>query len=375
MDYDLKRPLNALFSAGNQFGKYADVSSELICGNLERGIPKYTIVIPTFRRPEQLMEAVESAINQTFGSSRYEILIVENESDLYSLSGVKIKQLHAENLFYYQNAKNLGAGGNWNRGFELARTEWVCMLHDDDILYPHALESICATLEKVDQAKTAAISPAFDYAHQMDGEWVCDKPKATQHFWWKPLQNRLTRRSLLRLQLSLRDDPVAPTCGATFNRQIVVDMGGFPDQYKSDDMFFVYSLSICHYCYTTKEVWGQYRWGLNDSMNEATKAEWLRESIITDDYFLKFPQKGILPFIDRWFRRRLRFFICVKPCIEQVDIGFRDHFVTKYCPEWKDYKLRNIDKAMFRMRSIMANCYNLFITFLSQKGGNYVKNR
>ena len=373
MNYDLKRPLNELFSAGNQLQKYGNIKSEHILGSRDRVIPKYTILIPTYGRPEQLMEAVQSAINQTIEKSKYDILVVDNEYNLDSLTNTKLKELNIENLFYYQNSFNLGAGGNWNRGFELARSKWICMLHDDDILYPHALKAIEATLSLVDKDKTAAISPGFDYAEQVSGEWVC-KGRPKLRFWRKSLQNRLVRRSLLRLQLGLRDDPVAPTCGVLFNRQAVLGMGGFPDHYKSDDMFFAFALSDKYLCYSTRQIWGQYRWGSNDSLDEQTKVELIKEALLLNEYYFEFPLQGILPMIERWFRKKLRYLICIKPVLESIPPVRREAFKEKYLPEWRTYKPTHVEQIAFKTRHLIAWVIDMATTILSTKVSGHVKN-
>ena len=43
-------------------------------------------------------------------------------------------------LSYYKNTENIGMSGNWNRLYQLAKGEWVVMLHDDDMLYDDYLE-------------------------------------------------------------------------------------------------------------------------------------------------------------------------------------------------------------------------------------------
>lgn len=372
MDYDLKRPLNTLFSAGEQFQKYSNIKSELMYGDLSKAAPAFTVLIPTFRRSIQLVEAVQSALDQTIDPSKYEVLIIDNEYDRCSVSLEMVRMLKTDNLFYYQNKQNLGVFGNWNRGFELARTEWICMLHDDDILYPHALAAIEAMLMLVDRNKTAALSPDFDIAEHVNGKWVC-RARPPLHFWRKALQNRLILRSMLRLQLGLRDDPIAPTCGTALNRQAVLSVGGFHDQYKSEDLYLLYSLSTRYLCYTTKQIWGQYRWGNNLSLDDATKVGLLKDILMENDYFLKFPQKGFISGIERWFRKRVKYLWCIAPFFKQLDSELRDSFIASYFAEWKDYVPTRYEKMAFKLRSLLPRVYDIIATFLSKKDSNYVK--
>lgn len=374
MEYDLKRPLDRLFFAGDQIKKYSHVESDLILGEPESGIPEYTILIPTYKRPKQLIDAVHSAFKQTLHHSRYEVLVVDNEHDLDSLTCKELEVLDYDNLIYYQNERNLGGIANWNRGFVLARSRWVCMLHDDDILYPNALESIDTILKQLDAPKLAGISPSFDFAYQVDTDWVCAKQSPT-HFWREALQNRLIRHSLTRLQFGLRDAPIAPTCGAVFSRAAVLEMGGFPDDYKSDDLFFIFALSAKNLCYSTKQIWGQYRWGNNDSLSEATKVELVKETLLLYDYFLKYPQKGCFSKMEIWLKKRLRYMLCIEPFLNQIDPKFRDIFVAKYCPEWQNYVPSRSEKIYYNVRYLIIWVYDMITTFMSPKDGGYVKNK
>ena len=45
-------------------------------------------------------------------------------------------------ISYYKNKENLGMFGNWNRCLELARGEWVCILHSDDKIMPNYIEEM-----------------------------------------------------------------------------------------------------------------------------------------------------------------------------------------------------------------------------------------
>jgi len=53
---------------------------------------------------------------------------------------------------YHRNEKNLGIGGNWNRCLELAKTEFVTLLHADDVLLPSYAESMLAAADRYPEA-------------------------------------------------------------------------------------------------------------------------------------------------------------------------------------------------------------------------------
>ncbi len=129
--------------------KFDSVNSKLIWG-IHPENPKYSIVIPTYRRPELLRESLQSAIGQQ-RVSEYEIIVVDNNAD-ESVSNSKtlevIKEFDSPKVVYYKNEENIGIYGNTLRAAQLAKGEYVALLNDDDLLHPHYLDVMNAFLEK-----------------------------------------------------------------------------------------------------------------------------------------------------------------------------------------------------------------------------------
>lgn len=93
-----------------------------------------TIAIPCYERKQYFLEALESAINQTV---KCEIIVVDNcSSHNYFEQICKDK-----NVTYYRNERNIGLFPNYNKCYALAKTEYVKILDDDDILLPKYVES------------------------------------------------------------------------------------------------------------------------------------------------------------------------------------------------------------------------------------------
>jgi len=132
-----------LFEADkNSFIKHSAIHSNLVldsCAELE---PLVSIIIPTFRRPELLRQAIDSAANQSCSVS-YEIVVVDNEQDPVWVAAVDAicRASQANCIRLYRNGQNLGMFGNWNRGVELARGEWLTILSDDDVLLPTFIQT------------------------------------------------------------------------------------------------------------------------------------------------------------------------------------------------------------------------------------------
>lgn len=125
------------------FAKYSHVPSKLVYGQLPEKKPDVSIMIPTYQRANLLEEAIQSALHQ---KTRFSLLIsvVDNDSNIDLDTDKLMKRYCAEypNILYYRNKQNIGMFGNWNRCIELSQTEWLCMLHDDDMLMENYIESL-----------------------------------------------------------------------------------------------------------------------------------------------------------------------------------------------------------------------------------------
>lgn len=88
---------------------------------------KLTIAIPVFERQEYFEQALDSAVNQ---SIKCKVVVVDNASSHDNFERI----CALKNVKYYRNEHNIGMFPNWNKCFEHARTEFVMLLGDDDIL-------------------------------------------------------------------------------------------------------------------------------------------------------------------------------------------------------------------------------------------------
>lgn len=102
----------------------------------------FSITIPTYKRVDQLVETIESALKQDTAIN-YEIIVVDNNPERGDLTEVLMNRYKEnKNIAYYKNSENLGMGGNWNRCLSLANGNWVVLLHDDDKIEPSFLSEV-----------------------------------------------------------------------------------------------------------------------------------------------------------------------------------------------------------------------------------------
>lgn len=112
-------------------------SEEMFAGDAAHERPLLTIAIPTYRRHDLLHEAVRSALEQDLDQP-FEVVVVDNDpaSNGHELLLAALPQALRANFRYLRNRENLGMYGNTNRCVEVAKGEWLSILHDDDLLDP-----------------------------------------------------------------------------------------------------------------------------------------------------------------------------------------------------------------------------------------------
>ncbi|MBW0447370.1 glycosyltransferase [bacterium M00.F.Ca.ET.228.01.1.1] len=102
-----------------------------------------SICIPTCNRPHLIEEAMRSCEAQTYGE--LEIVIGDDSSDERTEQVVKRCRVGAKHpVRYERNLPRLGQASNVNRLFARARGARLVLLHDDDLLEPHALATLAA---------------------------------------------------------------------------------------------------------------------------------------------------------------------------------------------------------------------------------------
>jgi hypothetical protein len=102
--------------------------------------PLLTIIIPTHNRPKLVLNAVQSALEQTFND--IEILVVDDASTQ------PIQLPDHPQLRLIRLSPGRGGAGARNVGTEAARSRWITYLDDDDRLLPHMAQVSLEAIEK-----------------------------------------------------------------------------------------------------------------------------------------------------------------------------------------------------------------------------------
>lgn len=104
-----------------------------------------TFAIPFHKGKKYLKQAIESTLVQT--RSDWALIVVD---DCGPEDGVKelVESYCDARLRYFRNEKNLGLAGNWNKCISLAQSEYVTLLHQDDVLLPNYMEMMLGAFKK-----------------------------------------------------------------------------------------------------------------------------------------------------------------------------------------------------------------------------------
>ena len=105
--------------------------------------PLVSIVLPTYRRAHLLPHAIRSVLGQTHRD--LELIVVDDNSP-DETPGV-VRSFDDPRLRYMRNDPNLKLPRSLNRGFALARGEYLTWTSDDNLFAPTAIEHMVARLE------------------------------------------------------------------------------------------------------------------------------------------------------------------------------------------------------------------------------------
>ena len=248
----------------DNFAKTRHIASDLLLGTPPVEKPFLSVLIPTYRRTELLRQAVESVLAQRDVPFAWEILVVDNTPP--DTAGVPpaltvLQDLSVPNLRYYHNWENLGSGYNWNRAVELAQGKWVCFLHDDDLMFPDALQNLARILHQADGGKKPL---GYVQARRIEftSSTVPTQPKKLLYLL------PLTRRGALLTGYTGTENP---SCGTTILRKAYLRTGGINYDFgPSADAVLGYQIMKDYRVLCSDAYLGAYRWQENESLRADT---------------------------------------------------------------------------------------------------------
>ena len=100
--------------------------------------PLVSVIMPAYNAEKYIAEAIESVISQTYAN--WELFVLD---DCSTDRTAEIAEGFAETdsrIRLLKNPQNMGVANTRNRGFDLARGEWIALLDSDDVWRSDKLE-------------------------------------------------------------------------------------------------------------------------------------------------------------------------------------------------------------------------------------------
>lgn len=264
-----------IYQTRDAYQIYRHIPTRQVIGN-DLQTPFFTIMIPTYLRPDTLAASIQSAIAQE-GFTDYEILIISNDPNgAEGKTRQIIDSFACEKISYYVNSENIGMSGNWNRAVELAKGAYIVMLHDDDLLGPYTLATLYQCIQKYGQPGMVGCG-AVNFSEDLP---AFEKPEQLRC-------RRITKQSFFfgrYLQIA----------GMTFRKDLALTLGGFDENcYPAADTVFIYQCLLHGQVINIDNNLVGYRKGVNESLSGNTmkniilKTEQIRRSIAKHEFFAK----------------------------------------------------------------------------------------
>lgn len=105
--------------------------------------PPVTVIIPCWNGEAHVAATIRSLIAQS--RQDFDLILLDDASE--DRSADIAKEVAGSRIQIVRNPKPKGLAGNWNHAFSLAKTEYVCLAHADDVYAPRFVEVMLDHME------------------------------------------------------------------------------------------------------------------------------------------------------------------------------------------------------------------------------------
>ena len=110
---------------------------------------KVSVIIPTYKRSDYLIRAIDSVINQTYNN--IEIIVVDDndENTIYrKLNEKKLcKYIKSNQIIYFKHDVNKNGAAARNTGINICTGDYITFLDDDDFYLKNRVQSLVSALD------------------------------------------------------------------------------------------------------------------------------------------------------------------------------------------------------------------------------------
>lgn len=272
VDYDKKTDCFAYMS---------HIGTDLVYGDLSFAPePFISYIIPVYKRADLLEKTLNSVLCQNEVDFAWDIVVVDNEAGAENDTERLVRKLNQPRILYYRNQENIGVDGNYNRCIEIARGQWVAMLHGDDLVMNDHLREMRRLIhaKEVRKKRHPLAYICQRYIEFSDEDEVCldrelarkTNKKLSLVFEKKNTRYKVSRETQ-RKGILTGYYAALPSFGTIMNREIMMKEGGFnKDLGICEDVITPYKLAARYGVYMAPSVMGYYRFNNNESMKKET---------------------------------------------------------------------------------------------------------
>jgi len=180
--------------------------------------PLITAVICTYNRKNYLRKAVDSLINQTLEKNKYEILIIDNNSNDGTNDLINQNYSNIRNIRYILETRQ-GVSHSRNTGWQNSRGKYVAYLDDDGVAKENWLENILSLAESYKNRPFAGTGGHVFPIWEIPLPWWLI-PEIQQYYSVFNLANK-------QFTLTKKNERTLPGCNIMYLKSSVEKYGGF----------------------------------------------------------------------------------------------------------------------------------------------------
>lgn len=225
-----------------------------------------SIVLPIYNGEKYMRESIESVINQTY--TNWELIIIDDCSTDSTPDIAKEYAAKDERIQYYRNEVNLKLPKGLNRGFSLAKGDYLTWTSDDNLYLSDALQVMLETIIKHKVGLVFAESELIDEEGKVTGKYEV------------PADSFVQRSAIFRYNC----------VGACFmyTREVYEEIGDYDDtKFYSEDYDYWFRVFAKFPVYQVKRVLYQYRnhsQSLSNTLHDEVRSERSEKSMIENVY-------------------------------------------------------------------------------------------
>lgn len=120
--------------------------------------PEFSVVIPTYLRPTQLMKCLDALSRQQLPHNQFEIIVVDDGDDRATAEIVQsFREVFGIEARYLAQAKRRGPAAARNRGWRAARGRIIAFTEDDCMPHPDWLPAVSPSFKRGAQAVSGQV--------------------------------------------------------------------------------------------------------------------------------------------------------------------------------------------------------------------------